>query len=100
MRASIVQAIETKAPPLARCDSTHFEMTVHQAADGKRFLRVMNRSVDEHVSDRVVLTGTFKRGIDLDVPGGFVIPFATSNGCTTFTLSLAPAEFTMIALEK
>ena len=98
--AAIVQAIEAKAPPLARCDSDHFEMTVHQAADGKQYLCVMNRNVDEHVSDRVVLTGTFKRGTDLDVPGGFAISFVTANGRTTFTLSLAPAEFTMIALEE
>jgi hypothetical protein len=96
----IAEAVEVGARPVACCASNDFEMTVHQADDGRQYLCVMNRNVDEPVTDTVVLAGEFKRGVDLDVPGGFPVAFRAGKGQTSFPLRLAPAEFTMIALEK
>jgi len=97
---TIAEAIEAKAPPVARCASNDLEMTVHRADDGRQYLCVINRNVDEPVTDTVLLTGEFKRGVDLDVPGGCPVAFRSENGRTSFRLRLAPAEFTMIALEE
>ncbi|NOZ21405.1 MAG: hypothetical protein GXP25_09990 [Planctomycetes bacterium] len=96
----LIEAIEAKAPPAARCASNDFEMTVHRHKSGKMYLCVINRNVDKAVEDTVILQGEFKRGVDLDAAGGFPIGFKSGDGKTTFQLRLEPAEFTMIALEK
>ncbi|MBM4081268.1 MAG: hypothetical protein FJ278_16310, partial [Planctomycetes bacterium] len=96
----LVEALEAKARRAARCASNDFEMTVHEARGGARYLCVLNRNVDKAVADTVTLSGEFKRGLDLDAPGGFPLAFKAANGETSFTLCLEPAEFTLIALEK
>ncbi|MBM4048257.1 MAG: hypothetical protein FJ279_24400 [Planctomycetes bacterium] len=75
-------------------------MTGHEARGGARCLGVLNRNVDKAVTDAVTLSGDFKRGIDLDAPGGFPLAFKAPNGETSFALRLEPAEFTVVALEK
>ena len=96
----ILHAVENAAPPPVTCASQDFEMTLHQGLHDQRYLCVLNRNVDRPVEDTVILAGRFTRGIDLDVPGGFPIPFHRRNGSTSFTLRLAPGEFTVIALEQ
>jgi hypothetical protein len=96
----VAEAIEAKARRPARCESNDLEMTVHEGTDGKKYLCVINRNVDKPVTDTVILRGEFKRGVDLDVAGGFPVTFKPANGETPFALRLEPAEFTIIALEK
>jgi len=96
----VTEAIETKTPRAAACASNDFEMTLHESTDAKKYLCVMNRNVDNPVTDTVTLSGEFKRGVDLDVAGGFPIQFKSADGHTSFNLHLEPAEFTVIALEK
>lgn len=96
----ILETLEAKAPRAARCPSNDFEMTVQETPEGKRHLCVLNRRTDRAVMDRVTLAGRFRGGVDLDVPGGFPVPFEAEGGETSFALSLEPGEFTLIALQE
>ncbi len=95
----ITEAVAASAPAPVKCASNDFEMTLHQARTSELYLCVLNRNVDREVTDTIVLAGQFTRGIDLDVPGGFPIPFSHNDGHTSFTLHLDPGEFTVVALE-
>ena len=95
----MLEAIEAVAPRTARCASNQFEMTVHQTAQGAKYLWIINANVAAPVTDTVTLAGRFQRGIDLDVPGGFPVPFCHDEKHTSFRLSLQPGEFTLIAFD-
>jgi hypothetical protein len=96
----LLDLLRQAAPPAARCRSNRFEMTLHRQPDGGQFLCVLNRDVDHPVTDRITLRGEFRRGIDLDVPGGMAIPFAKADSGSSFQLRLDPCEFTVIRLEE
>jgi len=96
----LVEAVETRAPRAARCPSNLLEMNIHETADGKRYLFAINASTEKAATDRVTLAGEYQSGVDLDVPGGFPVPFRTERGETSFALRLEPGEFTLIELRK
>ena len=75
------------------------EMTTDQTPQGAKYLWVINANVAQPVTDTVTLAGRFQHGIDLDVPGGFPVPFCHDEKHTSFRLSLEPGEFTLIALD-
>ncbi len=95
---NIVAAIEAATPSPVIC-SLDFEPTIHESSDGKRYLCVINRNVDNRVTSLVSMLGEYAQGVDLDIPDGFPITFNIINGRTLFLLGLDPGEFTMIALE-
>lgn len=94
----ILTAIAAATPLPVTC-SPYFESTIRESNDGKRYLSVLNRNVDDRVMGVIILQGEYQQGVDLDIPNGFPITFNISNGRTYFFLTLDPGEFTVIALE-
>jgi hypothetical protein len=98
----LLEAIETKSPRTASCSANLFELTIHEARDGKKYLFVINPNVERSKGTvgSVSLAGEYRSGVDLDVPGGFPVAFKTERGRTTFSLWLDPGDFTLIELRK
>lgn len=95
---NILAAIAAATPLPVTC-SPYFESTIRESNDGKRYLSVLNRNVDDRVTSVIILQGEYQQGVDLDIPDGFPITFNIHNGRTHFPLTLDPGEFTLIALE-
>lgn len=98
--ARLVAAIEAKARRAASCPSNQFEMTIHEAPDGKKYLCAINVNTAKPVTDTVTLAGAFSSGVDVAVPGGFPVAFKTERGGAVFTLRLEPGGLAYIELRN
>jgi hypothetical protein len=86
-------------PRFVRSGKNLFEITAHETPAGKQYLCVLNPDIDHPADDAIILSGRFKKALDLDVPGGFPIAVKNADRETRFDLRLEPGEFTVIALE-
>ncbi|MDD5708487.1 MAG: beta-galactosidase, partial [Kiritimatiellae bacterium] len=64
------------------------------------YLFVVNPDFDDTLEDKIRLTGTFGRAVDLGCEKAFPVPTAVEDGRTTFALRLTPAEGTVIRIER
>lgn len=75
------------------------ETALLETSAGKKFLCIVNPNVDRPTSDTIILAGNYKSAVDVDVPGGFPVPLRNSGQEASFSLSIEPGGFSMIALE-
>jgi len=97
---ALEDVIRSGAPQLVRSDGDVFEFYRRIAPDGTRYLAVLNPNPDAAVTATLTLRGTFKRVIDVDIPGGMPAPTKADKGTTTFPLRLQPAGMTVLRLDR
>jgi hypothetical protein len=83
----------------AWCDADKLELVTRADARGRRYLFVMNRSVDDTSEDLVHVEGAFPHPLDLGVGQRFPVPAQVEQGFTSFSLRLERGDATVIALQ-
>jgi len=96
--ASIVAHVEAATDRAASDDANAFEMVLREQGP-KRYLCVLNPSLDDPAASRVRVQGAFRRVVDLDYDEAAPVPATVSEGTTVFPLRLEPGEATILRLE-
>jgi len=94
----LVQRIETATDRPVYDDRDAFEVVLRERGK-KRYLCVINPSIDDGAASTVRVRGTFSSAVDLDYDQGYPIPARVHEGETVFPLRLEPGEATIIRLE-
>ncbi len=94
----IVAAIEAAAPRPVADDANGLEMVFREAGD-RRYLCVLNPNLDDRVTTTVRLRGAWRSVTDLDCDGGYPVPAKVAGQVTSFPLTMAPGEVTILRLE-
>ena len=96
--AGLTQAIDRVTRRSAYDERDALEMVLREQGS-RRYLCVLNPSLDDPAATTVHVQGEFTRVVDLDVEGGFPIQAAARDGDTAFALRLEPGEATIIRLD-
>ena len=91
-------AIASKTSPLAHSPKNKFDLVVRRKKDGTAYVCVLNRDLDEHVTDTVYVQGQY--GEAKDVILHFPVPIQASKGASSFKITLGPGDFTVIELQS
>ena len=68
-------------------------------AGGKRFLYVLNSSVDKEQEGDILIRGTVRRVVDQGLRRAIIAPTKSEQGMTIIKMKLAPAEGTLLVVE-
>ena len=97
-RGKINDLLDQKIPRSAVSDSDQIKLATRVAPDGTRYLFPVNVSLDKPAKATIRLRGKFADALDLVVPGGFPVALQRVETGSTFTLELAPGDWTALRL--
>ena len=93
--------LESAGFPRAHCARRNYSLCTRENPQTReRYLIAVNEDTGARTEDTITVLGEYPRPVDVACPGGFPVPAQVGIGYTTFSLSLAPGEGTVLHLGK
>ena len=93
----LYQWLDAAAPRRVRIDGGTMEMILRENRDGL-YITLINPHVHDTASATAHVEGNYEMAIDRGIEGGILIPLERKDGRTSFDISLAPGEGTVVGL--